>query len=52
MDNKKIDTLQSFDSLTALAKELKIIRQTLYKRLNDNNMGGRLSFRKKKSFRC
>lgn len=47
MDDKKIDTLQLFDSLTALAKELKISRQTLYKRLNDNNMRGRLSFTKK-----
>lgn len=47
MDNKKLDTLQSFDSLTALAKELKISRQTLYKRLNDNDMKGRLSFTKK-----
>ncbi|MBS9338017.1 helix-turn-helix domain-containing protein [Fructobacillus parabroussonetiae] len=47
MDNKKIDTLQSFDSLTALAKELKISRQTLYKRLKDNDMKGRLSFTKK-----
>ncbi|CAK1254376.1 MULTISPECIES: NUMOD1 domain-containing DNA-binding protein [Fructobacillus] len=47
MDNKKLDSLQSFDSLTALAKELKISRQTLYKRLNDNDMKGRLSFTKK-----
>ncbi|WP_420798192.1 helix-turn-helix domain-containing protein [Fructobacillus papyriferae] len=41
-----IDSLQSFESLTALAKELKISRQTLYKRLNKNNLKGRLSFTK------
>ncbi|MFC4761496.1 hypothetical protein [Fructobacillus durionis] len=46
MDNKRIDSLQSFESLTALAKELKISRQTLYKRLDKNNLKGRLSFTK------
>lgn len=46
MDNKKIDSLQSFESLTSLAKELKISRQTLYKRLNKSNLKGRLSFTK------
>lgn len=46
MDNKKIDTLQYFDSVTALAKYLKISRQTLYKRLEINNLKGQLSFTK------
>ncbi len=46
MDNKKIDSLQSFESLTSLAKYLKISRQTLYKRLDKNNLKGRLSFTK------
>lgn len=46
MDNKKLDSLQSFESLTALSKELKISRQTLYKRLKINNLKGRLSFTK------
>lgn len=46
MDNKKLDSLQSFDSLTSLSKELKISRQTLYKRLEINNLKGRLSFTK------
>ncbi|MCK8617996.1 hypothetical protein LNP00_06480 [Fructobacillus sp. M158] len=46
MGNKKIDSLQSFESLTSLAKELKISRQTLYKRLDRNNLKGRLSFTK------
>lgn len=46
MDTKKIDSLQSFDSVTSLAKYLKISRQTLYKRLNEGDMKGRLSFTK------
>lgn len=46
MSNKKIDTLQSFDSVTALAKYLKISRQTLYKRLEKSSLKGRLSFTK------
>lgn len=46
MDTKKIDSLQSFDSVTSLAKYLKISRQTLYKRLNEIDMKGRLSFTK------
>jgi len=46
MDSKKIDSLQSFESLTALAKELRISRQTLYKRIDKNNLKGRLSFTK------
>ena len=46
MDTKKIDSLQSFDSVTSLAKYLKISRQTLYKRLEINGLKGRLSFTK------
>lgn len=41
-----MDSKQSFDSLTALAKELRISRQTLYKRLEKGNLKGRLSFTK------
>lgn len=44
MSDKKLDSLQSFESLTALAKELKISRQTLYKRLDKSHLRGRLSF--------
>jgi transcriptional regulator of acetoin/glycerol metabolism len=40
MGNKKLDSLQSFDSLTAPSKELKISRQTLYERLKINNLKG------------
>lgn len=46
MGNKKLDSLQSFDSLTAPSKELKISRQTLYERLKINNLKGWLSFTK------
>ncbi|WP_420829042.1 NUMOD1 domain-containing DNA-binding protein [Convivina intestini] len=46
MYNENLDNLQSFESLTALAKELKISRQTLYKRLEINNLKGHLSFTK------
>lgn len=46
MGNKKIDTLQSFDSVTSLAKHLKISRQTLYKRLEKSDLKGKLSFTK------
>lgn len=46
MNDKKIDSLQYFDSLTALAKYLGISRQTLYKRLDKNNLKGHLSFTK------